>query len=134
MLLNQKVERNKGDGKMFFESDNHVTLQGNLATLINPNYTNSGKAVANFNLYVPIPASNKNGTQKSAPIPCKIWDKNAENLAKYTAKGSPIAVTGFLTQESFEDRKGEIQYKTVVIVSSFKLIEGKEKTEERRKK
>lgn len=119
---------------MFFESDNHVSLKGNLAREVNPNYTQKGTAVASVTLYAPIPAVDENGAQKATPLTCVFWDKAAENLAKVTAKGSPLEVVGYLQMQVHTDKENKKYYQTVVNVSSFKVLETKKETETRRKK
>ncbi len=41
-------------------------------------------------------------------IQCVIWGKPAEVLAKYTQKGSLIAVNGELQSRSYDDQQGQI--------------------------
>jgi single-strand DNA-binding protein len=56
-----------------------------------------------------------------------IWDKPAENLAKFTDKGSEIAVEGKLTNRSYTDKNGDKKLITEVIVHEFLLLDKKPK-------
>lgn len=54
--------------------------------------TSTGKAVANFALACKRERLDKDGNAQTTFIQCVIWGKPAEVLAKYTQKGSLIAV------------------------------------------
>ena len=59
------------------------------------------------------------------------WGKNAEVLAKMTAKGSLVGIEGELRTRSFEAKDGSKRYVTEVLVDRVELLESKAKTEER---
>ncbi|MFM7628916.1 MAG: single-stranded DNA-binding protein, partial [Algoriphagus sp.] len=56
-----------------------------------------------------------------------LWDKTAENLAKFTDKGSEIAVEGKLTNRSYTDKNGDKKYITEIMVNDFLLLDKKPK-------
>jgi single-strand DNA-binding protein len=56
-----------------------------------------------------------------------IWDKAAETLAKFTDKGSEIAVEGKITNRSYTDKNGEKKFITEIVVNDFLLLDKKQK-------
>lgn len=70
-------------------------------------YTQSGKAVATFNLAV-----DRGDTEKNTDwITCVVWDKQAETVSQYLTKGRLVLVEGRLQQRSYEGK--DKQKKTV---------------------
>lgn len=57
-------------------------------------------------------------------INCIAFGKTAENIDRFFAKGSPIAVTGRIQTGSYEANDGTKRYTTDVIVESFEFIAG----------
>lgn len=56
-----------------------------------------------------------------------MWGKTAENLSKYTDKGSEVGVEGKISNRSYTDKNGEKRYMTEIVVSDFLLMEKKGK-------
>ncbi len=56
-----------------------------------------------------------------------VWDKTPENLAKFTDKGSEIAVEGKLTNRSYTDKNGDKKLVTEIVVNEFLLLDKKPK-------
>ena len=52
----------------------------------------------------------------------KVWEKQAENCARYLHKGSRCAVTGRLQTTKWEDRGGVTHYTTEVIASRVEFL------------
>lgn len=97
---------------------NKLVLIGRIANDLNLAKTNSGKSVLNFTLAVSrIP-------EGADFINCVIWDKQAENLAKYQSKGSLIAVYGNLKVDSYE-KDGIKNFKTYVSVNEVEFLSSK---------
>jgi len=73
-----------------------TTLIGNLGGDPILRYTDTGKAVANFNLAV-------NSYKEEQPTWYKItlWGNNAENANKYLNKGDQVLVQGRVTAEHY---------------------------------
>lgn len=68
----------------------------------------------------------KNGDELPADfINITAYGKNAENLAKYTSKGSKVAISGELKTGSYQDKDGNTVYTWGVRVDSFELLEPK---------
>jgi single-strand DNA-binding protein len=57
-------------------------------------------------------------------IDCKCWNKIADTLSKYTAKGSKISVVGQLKQDTWE-KDGSKHSKIVVNVKEFQFLDSK---------
>ena len=57
--------------------------------------------------------------------------KPAEVLAKYTQKGSLIAVNGELQSRSYDDQQGQTHYVTELVVAGFEFLESKETVQNR---
>ncbi|HAP5279985.1 TPA: single-stranded DNA-binding protein, partial [Enterococcus faecalis] len=60
--------------------------------------------------------------------------KPAEVLAKYTQKGSLIAVNGELQSRSYDDQQGQTHYVTELVVAGFEFLESKETVQNREQK
>lgn len=69
---------------------NRVILIGRLTKDPELRYTPNGVAVATFTLAVDRPFA-KEGQQKTDFINCKVWQKQAENVANYLSKGKIAA-------------------------------------------
>ena len=97
---------------------------GRLTKDIEVKQTSSGKSVAKFTLAI----NNPYNRDETDFINCVVWEKKADNMAKFLGKGSQVGITGRLNVSSYEDKNGNKVWKTEVIVSDFYLIESK-KTE-----
>ena len=68
----------------------------------------------------------KNGDELPSDfINVTAYGKNAENLAKFTQKGSKVAIQGELKTGSYDDKDGNKVYTWGIRVDSFELLEGK---------
>lgn len=74
------------------------------------------------------------GKAQTTFIQCVIWGKPAEVLAKYTQKGSLIAVNGELQSRSYDDQQGQTHYVTELVVAGFEFLESKETVQNREQK
>lgn len=94
---------------------NKVILTGRLTKDVEVKTTNTGKAVAQFTVASNRITKDASGNYEADFIPCVAWQKNAEFISKYFAKGSPILVEGRMQVRSY-DKNGEKRYVTEVIV------------------
>lgn len=53
-----------------------------------------------------------------------VWDKLAENCAKYLAKGKEVYVEGPSRTRSYEDKEGHKKYATEVIANRVQFLGG----------
>ena len=98
---------------------NQVILIGRLTKDPELRETNNGKPVASFTLAV-----DKFG-EGADFINCVVWNKQAENLAKYQKKGGQIGVSGRLQTRDYEDEKGNKKYITEVVADSIEYLGAK---------
>ena len=54
-----------------------------------------------------------------------MWGKTAEIAEKYLDKGSEVAISGKLTNRSYEDKEGVKRYITEVLVSEIVMFGSK---------
>ena len=80
---------------------NSINLIGNITKDIELRSTASGKSVVELNIAV-----NGIGENEVVYIPVVVWEKQAENVAKYCFKGSKIGVSGKLIQSEYETQDG----------------------------
>lgn len=98
---------------------NQVILIGRLTKDPELRETSNGKPVASFTLAV-----DKFG-EGADFINCIVWNKQAENLAKYQKKGGQIGVSGRLQTRDYEDEKGNKRYVTEVVADSIEYLGAK---------
>lgn len=97
---------------------NQITLTGRLTSAAELRFTQSGKAVVNFNL-----ACNrrKNAGQECDFIPVVAWEKLAEIVNEYCIKGSLVAVVGRLQTRKYE-KDGQSRSAFEVLANEVKLL------------
>jgi len=102
---------------------NDVTLIGNLTRDIEVRYTQTNKAVGQFTVAINN-GKNKDGEDRPADfINCVIWETQAENMQKYTHKGSKVAVKGSIKNDNYEDEQGNKKYRTYVLASRVMFLD-----------
>lgn len=92
---------------------NHITLIGRIVRDPELKVTASGKSVCEFSLAVKRMFS-KDSADNTDFIKIVVWGVLADNCAKYTSKGSQVAVEGRLEISSYE-KDGKKNYRTQVI-------------------
>ena len=104
---------------------NSVRLIGHLGDDPKVRKLDSGKTVANFNIATNEIYRDQNGNKQSETTWHKLvaWGKQAEVIESYVKKGSEIAVEGKLTNRSYEDKNGEKQYVSEIVVNSVLLLD-----------
>lgn len=101
---------------------NKAILMGRLTRDPVIRHTDSGKAVCNFTVAI----DNGYGEEKSADfISCVAWNKTAEFVDKYFARGRMIIVVGRIQTRTWEDRDGKKNYVTEVVASEVAFGESK---------
>lgn len=104
---------------------NRVVLTGRLTKDSQVRYTQSGAAVASFNLAVNRPFTNAQGEREADFIQCVIWRKAAENFNNFTHKGSLVGIDGRIQTRNYENNQGRRVYVTEVVVDNFSLLESR---------
>lgn len=108
---------------------NLVILIGRITKDVELRYTQSNIACANFDLAINN-GKDKDGNERQADfIRCVLWDKKAENMAKYTKKGSQIAIEGAIKTDSYNDEQGNKRYRTYVLAKNVNFLDSR-RTEE----
>lgn len=103
---------------------NRVVLVGRLTRDPELRRTSSGIAVASFTIAVD--NRTKSGAEKTASfIPCTVWNQAADNLAKFTRKGSLVGVEGRLNQRTYDSKDGRRVSVIEVICDSVQFLEPK---------
>lgn len=108
---------------------NRVVLTGRLTRNPELKTTQGGLSVASFTIAVNRQFTDSNGNRGADFINCVIWRKAAENLCKYTHKGSLIGVDGRLQTRSYDNNNGQKVFVTEVVVDSFSLLEPKNESQ-----
>lgn len=104
---------------------NRTVLVGRLTRDPELKYTNSGRAVASFNIAVNRQFTNSQGEREADFINCVIWNKTAENFCNFTRKGSLVGIDGRIQTRSYENQQGTRVYVTEVVAENFSLLESK---------
>ena len=104
---------------------NRTVLVGRLTRDPELKYTNSGRAVASFNIAVNRQFTNSQGEREADFINCVIWNKTAENFCNFTHKGSLVGIDGRIQTRSYDNQQGTRVYVTEVVAENFSLLESK---------
>lgn len=103
---------------------NRVVLVGRLTRDPELRRTSSGIAVASFTIAVDNRV--KSGAEKSASfIPCTVWNQAADNMAKFTRKGSLVGIEGRLNQRTYDAKDGRRVNVLEVICDTVQFLDPK---------
>lgn len=107
---------------------NKVILIGRLTKDPELRNTTSGLGVCQITVAV----SRRQGPNNSGPdadfISVTVWDKQAENVAKYLKKGSQVAVDGRIQTRNYENNEGKRVYVTEVIATNIQFLDSRNTT------
>lgn len=103
---------------------NRVTLIGNLGNDPELRYVADGVAMATCSLGVNGARRQPDGTLEESVEWFKLvfFDRQAETISTYGAKGKPVFVEGRLQTRPYADRNGVIRTAIEVVVSQFLLL------------
>ena len=104
---------------------NKAILIGRLTRDPELRYTSSGRAVCQFSIAISRNYTNQQGQRDTDFINCVVWDKQAENLAKYITKGRLIAVDGRIQTRNYDNNEGKKVYVTEVLANNIQFLESK---------
>ena len=102
---------------------NQVVFIGRLTA--DPEIVKVGKDATVCNLTVAVDGAGEDAV--TSFIPTKAWNRLADNVAKFTKKGSLVCVVGRLQQRSFEDKNKNKRTVLEVIASSIQFLDSKSK-------
>jgi single-strand DNA-binding protein len=105
-------------------SVNKVLLIGRLGNNPEIRYTNTGTAVANFNLATSESWNDKTGQKQERTEWHRVvvWGKLAELCEKYLAKGRQCFVEGRLQTRSWDDKDGNKRYTTEIVANTVQFL------------
>lgn len=97
---------------------NTVIITGRFAADPELRQTQSGKSVTSFTLAV-----DRRGKEKQTDwIDCVAWEKTAETVSRYFAKGKPATVEGALQTRQFEDKQGNKRKAIEIVVRNIEFV------------
>lgn len=103
---------------------NRVVLVGRLTKDPVLRKTAAGTSITSFTV-----ACNRRFKQDGQPdadfINTVAWNKVADNVAKYTQKGSLVGVEGRIQTRSYDDQQGKRVYVTEIVAESVQFLESK---------
>ena len=102
---------------------NRVVLVGRLVKDPELRKTASDISVATFTIAVDNAVKEQDGTRGSLFLDCRVYRDQADNMAKYTRKGSKVAVDGSLNQRNFERRDGTKGKVIEIVVDSVTFLD-----------
>ncbi len=109
---------------------NKVTLIGRLGNDPELKYTQSGIPVVKFSFATSEAWTDRDGQRQEETEWHKIvvWNKAAENVAKFLKKGSQAYVEGKLKTESWDDKQtGKKAYQTTIVASAIQFLDSPQK-------
>lgn len=103
---------------------NKVILIGNLGSDPEIRYTQSGTAVATFNIATSERWKGKDGQQQEQTEWHRIvaWRRLAEICGEFLSKGSKVFIEGKLQTRKWEDRDGNTRYTTEVVARDMQML------------
>lgn len=104
---------------------NKVILIGRLTKDPELRYTSSNRPVTQITVAVNRTFANQSGEREADFINVVIWDKQAENVAKYLTKGRLVAVEGRIQTRNYDNNEGKKVYVTEVVALSVQFLESK---------
>lgn len=111
---------------------NNVVLVGRLTRDPELKITPSNTPVVNFTLAVNRSFTNQAGEREADFINCVVWNRQAENLARYMRQGSLIGVEGRIQTRTYEAEQGT-RYITEVFANSIQFLESRSSSEGQQK-
>ncbi|MGE0171772.1 MAG: single-stranded DNA-binding protein [Oligoflexales bacterium] len=113
-------------------SVNRVIILGNLGQDPEVRYTPSGAAVCTLSVATTDSRVDKSGQKQESTEWHRVvvWNKQAENCAKYLKKGRSVYVEGRLQTRSWDDKtSGQKRYSTEIIAQTVQFIGGGSRSE-----
>ena len=109
---------------------NRVQLIGHLGRDVESIETSGGKKVAKATLATSETFTNKNGdrVENTDWHNLVAWGKTAELLSSLGTKGAKMAVSGKISNRSYEDKNGVTKYVSEIIVDEFMMMNKKPAT------
>jgi single-strand DNA-binding protein len=108
---------------------NKVIILGNLGQDPELRHTQSQAAVCTLNVATTEYRTGQDGVRQEFTDWHRVvvWNRQAENCAKYLAKGRSVMVEGRLQTRSWEDKQGQKRYTTEIIAQSVQFVGSRER-------
>ncbi|TXD37262.1 single-stranded DNA-binding protein [Lujinxingia vulgaris] len=105
---------------------NKAMIIGNLGSDPEVRYTQSGAAVANFNIATNEVWTDKSGVKQERTEWHRVvvFGKQAENCGKYLSKGRQVFVEGRMQTRDWEDRDGNKRSTTEIVAQTVQFLSG----------
>lgn len=100
---------------------NKVFLIGRLSRDPELRHTTSGTAVCQISVAISRYAG-AGREQETDFINVVVWDKQAENVARYLAKGRQVAVEGRIQTRNYDNNEGKKVYVTEVVATNVEFL------------
>lgn len=100
---------------------NKVILTGRITHDIEIRQTPSGASVTQFNIAVERSFAKQGEERQTDFITIVAWNKTAEFIGRYFAKGRSIAVIGQLRSHTYDDKNGTKHYVTEVFADEVQF-------------
>ena len=100
---------------------NSATFAGRVGADAELKYTQSGKAVADFNIAIDNGKDSEGQKRQPTWVKAVLWERKAEGLAQYIKKGSIVVVQGPVSTEAWisKQQDGKPQSRIIVTVREF---------------
>ena len=100
---------------------NKVFLIGRLSRDPELRHTTSGMPVCQINVAISRPVQQGSEPQTDF-INVVVWNRQAENVARYLSKGRQIAIEGRIQTRNYDNNEGKRTYVTEVIASNVEFL------------
>lgn len=101
---------------------NRVVLVGRLSRDPDLRKTPNNASVVSFTVAVDNRTKDVNGNKTTSFIPCVCWNSVADNVNKYTKKGSLVGVEGRINQRSYKKADGTTAQVIEVIAETVQFL------------
>ncbi len=107
-------------------SVNKAIILGNLGQDPELRYTPNGAAVCTLNVATTDVRKDQSGARQENTEWHRVvvWNKQAENCAKYLTKGRSVYIEGRIQTRSWDDQSGQKRYSTEIIAQTVQFIGG----------
>ena len=106
---------------------NKVILMGRLTRDPEVRYSQgeSSMAIAKYSLAVDRRGRSQEGDQTADFINCVVWSAAADNVARYTHKGSLVGIEGRIQTRKYQDKQGNNRTAFEVVCDNVQFLESK---------
>lgn len=106
---------------------NKAIIIGNLGGDVDVRYTQSGTAIANFNVATTEKWKDKDGQaqEKTEWHRVSAFARLAEVCGEYLGKGSKVYIEGRIQTRQWEDKDGNKRYTTEIVAKEMKMLGSK---------